>query len=440
MEISEIWLEPVDPTPLVSSTFTPTPDDNETQFFTPTWTSTPSPSPTATPVDPELYYYYFNDTIYLTPSKKVVGLYFSAETTQEEAERFIGEHPDLESFLYPDLWPSDYPCRIDLNREIDWVELKVLLDLWAQDSRVDYVSPTFEVYCSPSIINYEAITDSFIVKFLPHVSEEEIDALNHAHGIEVIEPPGDSERHKNRYVLKPMEFNNTLQILHEANVYQETGLAEYSVPSFQGGVCLFSYTARSHSLQGEGINNTSAVDGDPNQESLLSQEPSPYYYYFNEKRTLSHSTRRIAICFREDAGKMDLSNFLLDHSYLESIIDDRPLASGQVRFQMHRSLSWGDITTILEICAEDPTVYYVSPVFEFPGNVEETLIDIFVVKFKAGVSQSTIEAFNSANEALVVQSGGRFHRHERRYVLRPKHFSNSLQMLELANRYQESAL
>jgi thermitase len=85
------------------------------------------------------------------------------------------------------------------------------------------VAPVFETPDAQMVI-----TGEFIAAFPPATSAEEIQSINAAHGVEIVEPILGQD---NTFVLK-VASGASLDALAMANVYQESGLTLYAVPNF----------------------------------------------------------------------------------------------------------------------------------------------------------------------------------------------------------------
>jgi len=79
------------------------------------------------------------------------------------------------------------------------------------------------------------MTDAFSVKFGPDVSRAEIDALNERHGVEIALLDDEIDRWQaseyNEYPLRVTEASD-LNALEAANLYYESALTVWSVPTF----------------------------------------------------------------------------------------------------------------------------------------------------------------------------------------------------------------
>lgn len=218
---------PLPPTPTGTATWTPLPP---TSTGTPTPTPCPSvaPTPTLTPVDPDLFYYYYDARLYLVPSETIIAVAFLPSVTEEQREDFVSDYADLAEIIM-DQNQAFLPLgmyRIQLSRSIPWSELQDLLYFWSEDSRVTYVSPQVVVQgaISPFIL-----VNSFSAKFSANISTAEIEAFNDQNNVQVLRPPTQNRPY---YSLTPIGSKNALDSLYLANRYHESHLTDYSAPHF----------------------------------------------------------------------------------------------------------------------------------------------------------------------------------------------------------------
>lgn len=178
--------------------------------------------------DPELFYYYFDAKVALTPLADRVGIVLRSGTDQSDRDQFLEDHPWLGGFIDEASPPSGL-LRLNLKLEAGWSVMRMLLGILSQDHRVSYVTPVFEAAGHPD--PGPMLTDTFIVKFNADVTDEQIDALNEANDVEIIESGRPAHRH-GRFLLKPKLLHNALEVLRLANLYNENDLTEYSTPNF----------------------------------------------------------------------------------------------------------------------------------------------------------------------------------------------------------------
>jgi len=95
--------------------------------------------------------------------------------------------------------------------------------LRADRSSFRQVNPVFQTSDAQLII-----TDQFIATFSAEKEKEEIDQINSAHGVEIVEP---ILGQANTFVLRVTEKAD-LDTLSMANLYQESGIATSAAPNF----------------------------------------------------------------------------------------------------------------------------------------------------------------------------------------------------------------
>ncbi|MCA9443109.1 MAG: hypothetical protein KC964_20075 [Candidatus Omnitrophica bacterium] len=180
-------------------------------------------TPTPTPIDGDLFYYLDDQRVYIYPSEERIAVIFRESATKAEREGFLSDHPDLANFI--DESTDSNLIRIELSRTIPWPELKALIQMLAEDSRVSFVSPVF-IQSGESMIS-----PVFVVRFLPEVTVEQINNLNDLYNVEF--DPGRPPGLYGRYLLRPRNTRTAMEVLDVANLYHENELTEYSHPSFR---------------------------------------------------------------------------------------------------------------------------------------------------------------------------------------------------------------
>lgn len=202
---------------------TPTHTPNETDFRTPTYTpsETELSTPTPTPVDPELFYYYYAERIYFTPSEDVIWVAFQEGLDEGQRLAFLADYQQLAGFSNDEPLPNSGPYQIVLTGPTPWLDLKELLGTLSADTQARYISPLLHTNTGALLV----LTNEFLVRFNADVTPEQIESLNETHGVSVVDT-----RHGN-YTLTREGERNTLRILQLANRYFETGLVEWAEPN-----------------------------------------------------------------------------------------------------------------------------------------------------------------------------------------------------------------
>jgi subtilisin family serine protease len=170
------------------------------------------------------YYYADGNRIDLTPSLDWVSVEFaSADAAEQEdaIEKFDSTVGSLDAALQiPNLDLTLLPLQSGLKQQS--VE-DGINSMRAMSSGFSGVNPVFEV--GETLM---AVTDELIATFPEFMTQDEIDAVNAAHGVEVVEP---ILGQPNTFVLRILDSTQT-NVLAAANQYQENGIALYAAPNF----------------------------------------------------------------------------------------------------------------------------------------------------------------------------------------------------------------
>ena len=140
--------------------------------------------------EPDSYYYGAGRKIPLSLSNKVVAVRFTKGVTSERQEVIVNSQDTLGGFSErQELSIYDItllPLRAGLSEE------DILETMRSLNTTVD-VEAAFPVFGvpDPQLI----LTDEFIVKFIPSVSEEQIAAFNALHNVEIVRKPEWTERY-----------------------------------------------------------------------------------------------------------------------------------------------------------------------------------------------------------------------------------------------------
>ncbi|MCA9442328.1 MAG: S8 family serine peptidase, partial [Candidatus Omnitrophica bacterium] len=181
----------------------------------------------------QLFYHYQGGRIYLTPSLKRIAVRFAEDVNDALKENFLSINQNLDYFVDG---PSgaDELVRIQLKQVPDIASLEAVITDLSTDTRVSYITPVFE----RSTKNDSMLTDSFVVKFLPEVTDKQIEAMNNYFDVEFDprRPPG----LYGRFLLKPRNARTAREVLKIVNLYHESSLTVYSSPDFRHLNLLFS--------------------------------------------------------------------------------------------------------------------------------------------------------------------------------------------------------
>lgn len=156
-----------------------------------------------------------------------------------------------------------------------------------------------------------------------------------------------------------------------------------------------------------------------------------FYYYYSEKIYLNLSTEMITVSFEETISKEKRKDLITADPLLKDI-SDKPLPFGLVLVATKEGSNKEAITQVIERLNKSPEVKYSTPVFG-SGNVKLVLMDQFVVRFKANITEEDIRVLNEENGVVVVRKSP--YRHNR-YVLRVMNPKDK-NAIEIANIYNQ---
>jgi len=174
------------------------------------------------PGDQSFYYYADGVRTPLTLSLKWIAVKFASTDLAKQSAALRGSRVDsleqAQQIPVPEL--TLVPLRGGLTTESVVQEINTLR---ADRSSFLQVNPVFQVEDMKMII-----TDEFIATFSSEKEKEEIDHLNSAHGVEIVEP---ILGQANTFVLRVTDKAD-LDSLSMANLYQESGIAISAAPNF----------------------------------------------------------------------------------------------------------------------------------------------------------------------------------------------------------------
>jgi len=171
---------------------------------------------------PEFYYYSSNRKIYLELYTAMIAVYFEDTVSREQKEALIESEPALEEIiaelaLYGLVLVGTKAGSSDMNIIQTIERLEKLPE-------VRYSTPVFG-----NPVMQMILTDEFIAKFKPDVTEEEIEAFNALHNVEIVR----KLLYSDTYVLRVKDPTN-MNTLRTANLYYESPVTVSSVPNFIG--------------------------------------------------------------------------------------------------------------------------------------------------------------------------------------------------------------
>jgi len=171
---------------------------------------------------PEFYSYASNRRVYLDIYTEMISVCFEENVGGEEREALIREDPILEAITHEFY---DYVPNLVLietkagTTDVDIIRAMQKLEKLRQ---VRFSTVVFGDYYIRLIL-----TDELLVKFKPDVTEEQIEALNALHNVEVIKKYPST----NRYLLRVKDPTN-MNTLTTSNIYYESPLTEGAIPNF----------------------------------------------------------------------------------------------------------------------------------------------------------------------------------------------------------------
>jgi len=172
---------------------------------------------------PEFYYYSSNRKIYLDIYTAMITVCFEETVTDPEREAVIKQDPILEAIAY----------------EVSFIHNLVLVEIKAGSTDVDIIEAMRRLEKLPEV-RYSTpvfggpdmqmiLTDEFIAKFKQDVTEEQIEAFNALHNVEIVR----KLLYSDTYVLRVKDPTN-VNMLTTANIYYESPITVFSMPNFIG--------------------------------------------------------------------------------------------------------------------------------------------------------------------------------------------------------------
>ena len=167
----------------------------------------------------EFYYYSDGGKVFINIFTDYFAVCFREGVSEDEIQALTDHDPVLNcilSYLFEGL--------VVFNTKIGTTESDIIkaTQRFERLSQVKYASPVFGDYKS-----WILLTDEFIAKFHPDVTQDEIEELNSLHDVEIIRYPDKRDSYLLR-VKDPTSFKT----LTTANIYYESPLTEYALPNF----------------------------------------------------------------------------------------------------------------------------------------------------------------------------------------------------------------
>ena len=181
-------------------------------------------SPSAGPAVPNFYYYSSGRKYALVLSKEKLAVRFKQGLTLEQQKQVVESEPVLGLFSQREESPTFRITFLALLEGV--IEEDVIEALKRLNARLE-VEAAYPIFNFPH--REIVLTEEFIVKFDPNVSEAEIDAFNALNCVEVAR----KLRWTELYVLRVKDPKN-MNTLEIANMYYENPITIFSVPNFIG--------------------------------------------------------------------------------------------------------------------------------------------------------------------------------------------------------------
>jgi len=166
------------------------------------------------------YYYSFNEKIYLDVVENKIVISFN-KNNFSNIENYLKQKVNIQEIEFHQ---ENTSCIITT----DVTNANTLIKDLSMQAGIKTVKPMY-LACG----GYEfGITDKIIMKFLPHITQQEIDNINTKYNVEVIYLDDVYQ-----YISVPAGAD----ALDVANAYQESGLVDYSHPDFIAKIERSSY-------------------------------------------------------------------------------------------------------------------------------------------------------------------------------------------------------
>ena len=132
--------------------------------------------------DPNFYYYSSGRKIQLPLSKEMLAIRFKPEVTLEQQQAIAESEQNLALFSKRKELSVFKLTLLPLREGVTEENIIQTINSLNSKSEVEFANPVFHFPDAEQIV-----TDEFIVKFDPSVSEELIKAFNEIHNVEIIE-------------------------------------------------------------------------------------------------------------------------------------------------------------------------------------------------------------------------------------------------------------
>jgi len=167
------------------------------------------------------FYYYCNEKIHLDLSTKIITIRFIDNVSEQKKEAVIKADATLKGVSNERL-PFGLVLT-ETEKGLDKIDIPQAVQRLNKLPEVKYCTPVF-LYRSLKLI----LTDQFIVRFKPDITEQDIQILNKQNGVAVVRKSPDTHNRYLLHVINPKDRN----AIEVANIYNENPQTEYAAPNF----------------------------------------------------------------------------------------------------------------------------------------------------------------------------------------------------------------
>jgi hypothetical protein len=172
--------------------------------------------------EPDFYYYSDGRKIAIPLSKEMLAVRFKPQVSLDEQRTIVESQENLLSFSERKEPPIFKITFLPLCQAVTEETVIQTINSLNANEDIEFANPVFDFPDAEL-----TLTDEFIVKFAPNISEAEIEAFNNSNGVEIAR----KEKWADWYVLRIKDPKN-MSTLKTANLYYESPLTEFSVPNF----------------------------------------------------------------------------------------------------------------------------------------------------------------------------------------------------------------
>jgi subtilisin family serine protease len=172
--------------------------------------------------DANFYYYSGGRKITLPVSKEILAVRFKPQISLDEQRTIIESQGNLLSFSERKDIDVLKITLLPLQQGVTEETVVQTINSLNADENIEFAGPVFDFPDAKL-----TLTDEFIVKFDPNMSEAEIESFNTLNNVDVVR----KEKWADWYVLRVKDPKNT-NALKMANLYYESPLTEFAMPNF----------------------------------------------------------------------------------------------------------------------------------------------------------------------------------------------------------------